>query len=83
MAKEISRPDEFRETCRLAEQLFARFWTINSPTNERALAAMCFQGAFAFQRVAAQIREGRDPAEIVNPPAEVPITDSENTTVAV
>ncbi len=53
----------------IARDLFVRFWTPPGPgtgIDGNALAALCFDGAAMFLKVAAQVREGRAPSDILD-----------------
>lgn len=83
MAKEQRESKPLPDATEMAFRLFERFWTPRGNVlsmDSDVLSAMCFQGAKAFLNVAAQIREGRTPEEIISP-AE-PIAKSESVSVA-
>jgi hypothetical protein len=69
--KVISDSQAVDEVQRLAGRLFEQHWqpgALVSGKDPSAFAAMCFQGAQVFLRVAGRIREGQKPEEIISPP---------------
>ncbi len=75
-----SKPN-FSEVEELAKALFVGRWLPKSTiTTDSYLSAMCFEAAAAFIKTAAQVREGRDVQEILNPP-EIPIASGDQASV--
>ena len=60
------QPNSRSDVLDIAERLFVAHWKPASGTTTKALAAMCFQSAQEFHRVAGQIAEGRTPDDVLN-----------------
>ncbi len=74
MAKSDTKQEPPKDSCDvqdLAEKMFVKNWQAGPVIQDKepsAFAAMCFQGAKAFLKVASRIREGQSPEDIISPP---------------